>query len=287
MRIAMFTNAYEPVIGGIERSIANFAHDLRELGHEVLIVTLVFPGAEKSTPQIIRLPALKEVGNSPFSVRLPVPSKLKDRLDDFQPDLVHAHHPFMLGDTALRVGRKRGIPVIFTHHTLYERYVYMFRRDSAILAAMDIFAFASHTETQGLVLAESFAAGVPVVALDAPGVRDIVVDNRNGRLLKSTASIEEYATALNESIREENRNRWRKNCESDAWSFDRRKCAQQLALIYSNLECEKRDTDEEDQFWLNLQDRFAAEWNLFKEKWPVIFSAIAEYQRVSRNLRPL
>ncbi len=49
--------------------------------------------------------------------------------------------------------------------------------------AMDIFAFASLSETQGIVLIEAMAAGVPVVALDAPGVREVVEDYHNGRLL--------------------------------------------------------------------------------------------------------
>ncbi len=50
--------------------------------------------------------------------------------------------------------------------------------------AMDVFAFASLSETQGIVLVEAMAAGVPVVALDAPGVREVVEDHYNGRLLK-------------------------------------------------------------------------------------------------------
>ena len=49
--------------------------------------------------------------------------------------------------------------------------------------AMDVFAFASLSETQGLVLIEAMAAGIPVVALDAPGVREVVEDRLNGRLL--------------------------------------------------------------------------------------------------------
>lgn len=49
--------------------------------------------------------------------------------------------------------------------------------------AMDVFAFASLSETQGIVLIEAMAAGVPVVALDAPGAREVVEDHRNGRLL--------------------------------------------------------------------------------------------------------
>ena len=49
--------------------------------------------------------------------------------------------------------------------------------------AMDVFAFTSLSETQGMVLVETMAAGVPVVALDAPGARDIIKDYHNGRLL--------------------------------------------------------------------------------------------------------
>jgi glycosyltransferase involved in cell wall biosynthesis len=51
------------------------------------------------------------------------------------------------------------------------------------LHAMDVFAFASKSETQGMVLNEAMAAGLPVVALDAPGTRDMVIDGHNGRLI--------------------------------------------------------------------------------------------------------
>lgn len=44
------------------------------------------------------------------------------------------------------------------------------------LAASDFFAFASITETQGLVTLEALAAGCPVVAVDASGTREAVDD---------------------------------------------------------------------------------------------------------------
>jgi 1,2-diacylglycerol 3-alpha-glucosyltransferase len=50
----------------------------------------------------------------------------------------------------------------------------------ATVAGADLFAFASRTETQGLVLAEALAAGVPAVAVDGPGVRDSVRDGVDG-----------------------------------------------------------------------------------------------------------
>ncbi|MBF0494508.1 MAG: alpha/beta fold hydrolase [Candidatus Omnitrophica bacterium] len=54
--------------------------------------------------------------------------------------------------------------------------------------AMDLFAFASLSETQGIVLIEAMAAGVPVVALAAPGAREVVKDYHNGRLLEKMDS---------------------------------------------------------------------------------------------------
>ena len=40
--------------------------------------------------------------------------------------------------------------------------------------------FTSQSETQGIVILEAMAVGTPVVALDATGVRDVVVNGRNG-----------------------------------------------------------------------------------------------------------
>jgi glycosyltransferase involved in cell wall biosynthesis len=62
-------------------------------------------------------------------------------------------------------------------------------------AAMDVMAFSSVSETQGMVLAEGMAAGLPVVAIDAPGARDIVRDRANGRLL-AAQNEDDFAAAL-------------------------------------------------------------------------------------------
>jgi len=47
-------------------------------------------------------------------------------------------------------------------------------------AAADVFVFASRTETQGLVLLEAMAAGVPVIALAEMGTVDILAPGRGG-----------------------------------------------------------------------------------------------------------
>ena len=55
----------------------------------------------------------------------------------------------------------------------------------ATVAGADVFAFASRTETQGLVLAEALAAGLPAVAVAGPGVRDSVRDGVDGIVVAS------------------------------------------------------------------------------------------------------
>lgn len=50
------------------------------------------------------------------------------------------------------------------------------------LKAGDLFAYASTTETQGLVTLEALAAGLPVAAVDASGTNETVEDGRDGLL---------------------------------------------------------------------------------------------------------
>jgi glycosyltransferase involved in cell wall biosynthesis len=53
-----------------------------------------------------------------------------------------------------------------------------------VYQAADVFLFASETETQGLVLAEAAASGLPAVAVSAPGCDEVVRDGDTGLLTK-------------------------------------------------------------------------------------------------------
>jgi len=334
----MFTNTFSPHVGGIARSVSELAAGLRDAGHNVLVVAPEFPGSPKVEANVIRIPALQQFAGTDFSVPIPISRSLDKDLDAFAPDIVHSHHPFLLGGTALRVAAFRNLPIVFTYHTRYELYGHYALQNSKIMmrlalslslgyadlcdaviapsqstaeflyqndikvpveiiptgvkasqfnagdgaaarremgipddafvvghvgrlapeknlgyltdslisflkkdhrahflvagggameaqiradfaeaklseklhmvgvvqghalaniyAAMDVFAFSSHSETQGLVLAEAMTAGVSVVALDAPGACEIVEDGYNGRLLASNASPKVFADAL-------------------------------------------------------------------------------------------
>jgi glycogen synthase len=58
----MFTNTYLPHVGGVARSVHNFAQDLQKARHRVLIVAPTFPeaGMDDTEDDMIFLIALGE-----------------------------------------------------------------------------------------------------------------------------------------------------------------------------------------------------------------------------------
>ena len=52
--------------------------------------------------------------------------------------------------------------------------------------AADVFVFASATETQGLVLLEAMAAGVPVVSVAAMGTKEVLVEGQGVNITDGT-----------------------------------------------------------------------------------------------------
>jgi glycosyltransferase involved in cell wall biosynthesis len=406
MNIALLTNTFTPHVGGVARSVEAFAEAYRELGHRVMVVAPEFEDAPEHETDVFRVPAIQYFNGSDFSVVLPVPSGLSDAIDEFKPDIIHSQHPFLLGMTAVRIARRLDLPLVFTHHTLYEQYTHYVPGDSpamkrfvielstryanladqvfapsqsirdmliergvtspvlvvptgvtverfahgngrefrmkrqipedafvvghmgrlapeknlAFLArsvaafmkghrealfllvgdgpsqeevrqifadaglgdrlhmcgvlenedladalnAMNVFAFASKSETQGMVLTEAMAAGLPVVALDAPGVREVVADGDNGRMIREE-SCEAFAGAL----------QWvhaRSRDEAEALVAAARATAEAFSMTASARKAlgayEKLQpghavrTDEAEIGWDRVRARIKAEWDI-------------------------
>ena len=408
MNIALLTNTFTPHVGGVARSVEAFAKAYRELGHRVLVVAPEFEDAPEYETDVFRIPAIQHFNGSDFSVVLPVPSGLSDKMEEFSPDIIHSQHPFLLGMTAVRIARTLDLPLVFTHHTLYEQYTHYVPGDSPAmkrfvielstryanladqvfapsesirdmliergvtspvlvvptgvsverfaygkgrdflmkkqipedafvvghmgrlapeknleflarsvvgfmkeygqavfllvgtgpsqeaieqifaeaglsgrlcmcgvlvkddladaLNAMSVFAFASKSETQGMVLTEAMAAGLPVVALDASGVREVVVDASNGRLIREETA-EAFAAAL----------RWvyaRSRDEMDiliaaaratAEAFSMAASARKALAAYENLRPDPAIREHEDELgWDQIRGRIKAEWDILK-----------------------
>jgi 1,2-diacylglycerol 3-alpha-glucosyltransferase len=75
-------------------------------------------------------PHVGGVARSVQSFVLPIPGFLTSAVEKFRLDIVHAQHPFLIGGTALRLAHTLELPLVFTHHTLYEQYTHYVPADS-------------------------------------------------------------------------------------------------------------------------------------------------------------
>lgn len=419
LKILMLTNTYAPIVGGLEKSIQAFSAEFRRRGHQVVVVAPAFEGAPKREAHTVRLPAIQKFNGTDFSVNVPIPGQLSLLMERLRPDILHAHHPFLVGDLALRLAGQYRLPLIFTHHTLFEQYqnfplqneivkrfvvelatgygnlcdqviapsesvrdllkkkgvtrpitviptgvnpaflsrwhpsmirkkfgipkeafvvghigrlspeknleflassVAQFLKQEPrahfllvgkgpsakfvkkVLAqegvakrahlagvlggkdlmsayqAMDVFAFASQSETQGMVVAEAMASGVPVVAVDAPGVRDVVRDQWNGRLLPAQNQ-DTFAEALGwiMKLSSAGRRRMRAEARKTAAEFSLPLCATRMLEVYRRV---RRRTDEPIQSgerpWLSIMGRIQTELNLMVNMGKAAGAAITE-----------
>lgn len=408
MNILMVTNTFTPHVGGVANSVRRFTEEFRERGHRVLVVAPEFEGAPRAEQDVVRVPAVQNFNGSDFAVPVPITLRVSEGLKDFLPQVVHSHHPFLLGDTALRVAASREVPVVFTHHTMYENYTHYVPGDSpqlkrfvidlttgycnlcdAVIApsetvadlllrrgvtvpvaviptgvdlkvfagadgptyrraagipesafvvghvgrlapeknmgfladavvgflaqhpegrfllvgegpskepllatfaghglservhlggvlqgrelasaynAMNVFAFASLTETQGMVLTEAMAAGVPVVAIDAPGACEVVRDGENGRLVPRP-EVEAFREALRwvAELGPLERRRLAEGVDATVREFSMPRSAEKQLAFYKSLTGSRHAPQQIDSSpWTSARKLIGKEWEILR-----------------------
>jgi glycosyltransferase involved in cell wall biosynthesis len=104
----------------------------------------------------------------------------------------------------------------------------------------DIFVFNSLGETQGLVIIEAMADGLPVVATDATGVRDIVVSKENGFLCSYNEN--EFVKRISQLINNPNlREKLSKGARETAKRYSIEKSTKQLIAFYRATQKKKQE----------------------------------------------
>ncbi len=126
MKIAIFTNNYLPNPYGVTNSIESFRKKLETWGHEVFIFAPRWKGYQDDNPKIFRYPAVTTNIKFKFPLPLTCSQKMEKRIAGMEIDLIHSQHPNLLGKVALRWAKKKKIPLVFTWHTLYDRYAHFF-----------------------------------------------------------------------------------------------------------------------------------------------------------------
>ena len=122
MRIAIFTNNYLPNVYGVPMSIETFKKEFESLGHEVFIFAPNYSDYQDANKNIFRYPSVDI--NIKFRFPLPIPysCRMDKILENLDIDIIHSQHPNLLGSAAMKWAKKKKIPLVFTWHTLYDRY---------------------------------------------------------------------------------------------------------------------------------------------------------------------
>lgn len=127
LTIFLVTNNYRPYSGGVVSSVEVLCNELKKRGHTVFIITLDFLGPEQGPEiNIIRIPSLirfKYKGNH-MAIPCRADSHMQRLVATLKPDIIHVHHPFLLGVTAFKAAKQKNIPIVFTYHTQYESYLH-------------------------------------------------------------------------------------------------------------------------------------------------------------------
>lgn len=121
LHIAFFTNTYYPTMSGVVRSVSTFRQQLTEMGHNVFVFAQQASGYTDTEPFIFRYPAI-EVPINDYALPIPVSPFISEVLPILKPDVIHSHHPFLLGQVAANKAKELHLPHIFTFHTRYEEY---------------------------------------------------------------------------------------------------------------------------------------------------------------------
>jgi glycosyltransferase involved in cell wall biosynthesis len=125
MRIAIFTNNYLPNPFGVAVSIESFRKELEKCGHTVYIFAPKFKGYVDKNPNVFRFPSVEfNFSGIHFPLVIPYSYKISRILEKLDIDIVHSQHPNLLGWEASRWAKKKKIPLVFTWHTLYDKYTH-------------------------------------------------------------------------------------------------------------------------------------------------------------------
>lgn len=122
MRVAIFTNNYLPNPYGVSRSIETFRYEFEKQGHSVFIFAPKFKGYQDENPHVFRYPALDINIKFRFPLAIPYSQTMDKIIEKLDLDIIHAQHPNLLGTVARKWSKRKKIPLIFTWHTLYDKY---------------------------------------------------------------------------------------------------------------------------------------------------------------------
>lgn len=125
MRVAIVTESFLPTVNGVTTSVCRVLDHLRERGHDAMVIAPAgATGVSAKGPEryagfpIHRMPT---VGYRQFPVGIPGP-QMAALLAGFDPDVIHAASPFVLGAQAITQAQRMGVPSVAIFQTDMAKY---------------------------------------------------------------------------------------------------------------------------------------------------------------------
>ncbi len=123
-RIAIFTGNYNHIRDGVSNTLNRLVAHLEKRGYTVLVFGPWVPEpAMTHEGTFVPVYSIPAPGRTEYRITMGFPLTEKQRLRDFNPDLIHIATPDLLGYRALRFAMKNDIPVVSSYHTRFSSYL--------------------------------------------------------------------------------------------------------------------------------------------------------------------
>lgn len=191
MRIALMTNNYKPIMGGVPISIERLARGLEELGHEVTIFAPTYK-EQQQEENVFRYATCMKHFIGGIVLPNPFDRRIEKEFREHPYDIIHVHHPMLIGRTAVHLSRKYDIPLVFTYHTRYEQYASCYTKGICRLGRIMPFYLHTFLRHCHFVLAPTvgmrqYLTGCCRVPQEKTGVLPTGVERRNFEITEEQA----------------------------------------------------------------------------------------------------
>lgn len=128
MRILIASDLHWPTTNGVATFGRNLAYGLAARGHEVLVIAPSQTGKRYQeidrNHRVARTTSLTfPFYQKNFRISVSPYSEVKSIIQNFKPDVIHIQSPLGIGRAAIGAGKKMGIPVVATNHSMPENLI--------------------------------------------------------------------------------------------------------------------------------------------------------------------
>lgn len=125
LKVLITTDWYAPVVNGVVTSVLNLEKFLRELGHEVKVLTLSERIRSHKTENVYYVKSMPAPVYPEARVGF-IKHRYYKEIVEWRPDIIHSQCEFSTYVMAQIIAHKLSIPVVHTYHTVYEDYTHYF-----------------------------------------------------------------------------------------------------------------------------------------------------------------